>query len=299
MTNARPKPMTHPTAVVLLLPFLFWVHLYEGQASGGERKDETRLSRSHLLLGQANQFEEPQESDSEEEAEEGGVAAGDALGLQDEERELSPADALQLKEALVTKNLKLLVWVFKQVSSSPHKLTKATRDYVIGVNGLILRDKKQATALHLAAAKGYLKVVSALVAQGALVRCLDQDHASALIYAVRAGKTQVAQQLLATEMVAWVDRDGRNALHWAVEKQNLEMVQLISQQAPHLQDMHDSLEGQTPRECALQMGWSEGVEELSRTTWSKALLSARRLLDQMCQRRPVEDPHQGSSTAPP
>uniref|UniRef100_A0A914E1S0 NACHT domain-containing protein n=1 Tax=Acrobeloides nanus TaxID=290746 RepID=A0A914E1S0_9BILA len=89
---------------------------------------------------------------------------------------------------------------------------------------------KKETALHLAAAEGYLDVVQWLVEHGkANVEATDKDGRTVLHYEVIRNKWDVVQWLVehGQANVEATDNDGRTMLHYAARWNNLDVVQWL------------------------------------------------------------------------
>jgi ankyrin repeat protein len=106
-------------------------------------------------------------------------------------------------------------------------------DYVMqllakGNYDLDVRDAQGRTALHLAAAKGYDKVVKILHGLGLNVDDNANGFGTALLDAAASGKTSTIQLLLDLEAdILALDEDGLSTLHWALDGKHLETFQIL------------------------------------------------------------------------
>lgn len=100
------------------------------------------------------------------------------------------------------------------------------------------KDQHARTALHLAVAKGHANVIQHLVHEGAKLNVVDHEQRTPLLKAVLSGNqnpplyNQICQFLLnegAHTFMNGVDVHGKNALHYAIEYDNEELVHLFLQ----------------------------------------------------------------------
>ncbi|CAF1411512.1 unnamed protein product [Adineta steineri] len=99
-----------------------------------------------------------------------------------------------------------------------------------------IKDPQERTPLHLAVVRGHLDIVKYLIAHRAKLDAVDNDQRTPLIKAVLSGNQnphlnyQICQALLnggADDYINEVDKHGRNALHYAIDFGNENLVNLL------------------------------------------------------------------------
>ncbi|UJR09774.1 hypothetical protein I4U23_014001 [Adineta vaga] len=99
-----------------------------------------------------------------------------------------------------------------------------------------IKDQQNRTPLHLAVVKGHLQIVKHLVQEDAKLDVVDSDQRTPLIKAVLSGSQnpalnyQICEVLIKGDNGATInlcDRQGRNALHYAIDYGNEQLVNLL------------------------------------------------------------------------
>jgi ankyrin repeat protein len=119
------------------------------------------------------------------------------------------------------------------------------------------QDRLGQTALHLAAERGNVNIVTILLQKGADVTVQCDDGQTVLHRAAWGGSKAVMMELLSertghTGFLDLIDKDGRTALHIAAEKGNASLVELLLG-CSATPDIQDNME-QTPLHLAAQSG---------------------------------------------
>ena len=111
-------------------------------------------------------------------------------------------------------------------------------------NAILARDREGCTPLLIAAKKGFIDVVEAIISSGAncaeklqdesllseIVDTKDGDGNSPLHWAARKGWMEVAEALLEAQAHVNIrNAEGATPLHWAARKNNLELLEMLLQ----------------------------------------------------------------------
>ncbi|KAF3903899.1 Ankyrin-3 [Dactylellina cionopaga] len=120
-----------------------------------------------------------------------------------------------------------------------------------------IQDQLGQTALHLAAERGNIQIVKALLKKGADISIECKKLQTILHRAAWGGSKAVMMELLSQKSTSyrirnWVDKDGKTALHIASEKGHNQLVELLLGCGAAM-DIQDSME-QTPLHLAAQNG---------------------------------------------
>lgn len=131
----------------------------------------------------------------------------------------------------------------------------------------ILKDYRGRSALHLAAQRGNIAVISYLVGLGAHVdvRCRDARGRTALHYAVESRRTEAIKVMVSLGAdIRANDYGGRSILHHAAWRRNLEAVKHVVELGAVEDLLTRDIEGKTPLDLAIEEGATEVVEFLRR-----------------------------------
>ncbi|KUI64372.1 Serine/threonine-protein phosphatase 6 regulatory ankyrin repeat subunit B [Cytospora mali] len=123
--------------------------------------------------------------------------------------------------------------------------------------------RKKQSALHLAADKGMIDAVAALLDKQADVKLQDLYNRTALHWAVIRGNVKIMELLLGKtpqEFINTLDHDNRTSLHWAVCQGSIEAMELILKHTPQY-DAPDK-DGRTALILAAERGNIEAVGRL-------------------------------------
>jgi ankyrin repeat protein len=169
----------------------------------------------------------------------------------------------------------------------------------------ILKDYRGRSALHLAAQRGNIAVISYLVGLGAHVdvRCRDVRGRTALHYAVESRRTEAIKVMVSLGAdIRANDYGGRSILHHAAWRRNLDAVKQVVELGAAEDLLTRDIEGKTPLDLAIEEGATEIVEFLRRFM-ANCGMSLERPSPQGCSRPGGEGkrgaPERGANLAHP
>lgn len=122
------------------------------------------------------------------------------------------------------------------------------------------RDSKGLSPLAVAASTGNTKLCDVLINAGANTHTRDNDRRTILIRAIMTDDVETALWAISKCDVNALDSSGRNALHYACEKGNLQIVRNLINSGCNLNIMDNS--GLTPLGYALDRGYRYEIAEL-------------------------------------
>jgi ankyrin len=152
-----------------------------------------------------------------------------------------------------------------------------------------IRSSKGNSALHLAAKSDCADACEILLSAGVPIDTPGEMKAHALHFAACSGGFESARSLLRLGASASAtDADGKTPLHKAAEKQNLECVNLLLENAPGILELQDRWE-QTALHLAASVGDTDIVERLlaghanieARDSWGQTPLMVASAAGQM------------------
>ncbi|GAB7324630.1 hypothetical protein MBLNU13_g08515t1 [Cladosporium sp. NU13] len=118
-------------------------------------------------------------------------------------------------------------------------------------NPVLKQDHEGRTALHLAAAEGYVAIAKLLLRHGAKVDVEDEHGLTALHLATKAGFVEMAKFLIDHEAdVEAPDKTGWTALHWAVHADQEGMVRVLLKQKANVDARDNSEARKSPLDLA-------------------------------------------------
>lgn len=121
---------------------------------------------------------------------------------------------------------------------------------------------KGSSPLHRAASLGLTEAVRSLIRCGADAMGRDYQGEIPLHKAVRQGYRDTAAALLDHSDVNTASNEGMTPLHWACLTGDQDMAALLVRHGADRKIRNESLDGLTPRDLAVNMGYAEFVQQL-------------------------------------